>query len=94
MMNNLYHFFFKKDNFVEPVEKRTGGIKIDMNEAKVQSEVFLRQGLESRGKGISDVLLVTGGDISRHLMNVPDVNVAGFTAFPSKQANLHLQQAA
>lgn len=27
-------------------------------------------------------------------MNVPDVNVAGFTAFPSKQANLHLQQAA
>lgn len=61
---------------------------------KSNQEVFLRQGLESRGKGTSDVLLVTGGDISRHLMNVPDLNVAGITAFPFKQANLHLQEPA
>lgn len=65
-----------------------------MNEAKVQSRGISETRFRIQGKGTSDVLLVTGGDISRHLMNVPDLNVAGFTAFPFKQAKLHLQEPA
>ena len=73
---------------------------IDINEAKVKSKSILRQSLNCKGKGRSDTLFteIIYGNVSKHLVNVPDLNVADFTAshlpisLSSKQLNLHLEE--
>lgn len=63
-----------------------------------QSEGILRRSLESKGQGRSDIPYteIIYGNVCRHPVNVPDLNVADFTAshlpisLSSKQVNLHL----
>lgn len=71
----MMNYYFKKDNFVESVEKRTGGTVIHINKARAHLTGILRQSLETKRKGRSAILFteVIYGNICRHPVNVPQI---------------------
>lgn len=86
---------------IESAKKKKKNSYCDLHKwGKSQLERYFETKLRIQGKGRSDILftLVIYDNICRHSVNVPDLNVADFTAsqlprsLSAKQLNLHLQE--